>query len=88
MSNANSFVKALKEAGVFIENESRLIREMDSSDDQNAAFERACTKFSSGGTVKFIADPSIDSKPVSKAFSDHNLDGFSFRTFAENLKPA
>lgn len=87
MSNATSFVNALKEAGVAIENESALIRTMESYDDQNAAFEKACTKLSFGNIVKFTASESLNSKPVSKAFADHDLDGFSFRTFLMCLKP-
>jgi hypothetical protein len=86
MTNATSFANALKEAGVTISNEDALVAELEKAEDRNVIFEKICVQGRSVANVTFTASLNGDGKKLSKAFADFGFDGFTFRTFLNNLK--
>ena len=86
MTNATSFANALKEAGVTISNEEALVAELDKAKDQNLILEKICVQGRGIYNITFTASLDGDGKKLSKAFADHGFDGFTFRTFLNNLK--
>lgn len=86
MTNATSFATALKEAGVTISNEDALVAELEKAEDRNVIFEKICVQGRSVANITFTASLNGDGKKLSKAFADFGFDGFTFRTFLNNLK--
>jgi len=91
MSTANqiaSFVEALKNSGIEISDEARLIDRLNKAGSPEAVesvFNKVISNSKASG-VSFYGDATKSGKGITQAFKDINFDGFTWRSFVECLK--
>jgi hypothetical protein len=83
--NIESFVSALKESGVSINDEQALIKRLVASKDAEVELIKIASN-STASKITFTATPSTPADKVSKAFLNHGFDGFAFHQFIPCLK--
>jgi hypothetical protein len=83
--NIESFVAALKESGVSINDEETLIKRLVASKDAEIELIKIASN-STASKITFTATPNTPSSKVSKAFLNHGFDGFAFHQFIPCMK--
>lgn len=83
--NIESFVSALKESGVSINDEETLIKRLVASKDAEVELIKIASN-STASKITFTASQNTPSSKVSKAFLNHGFDGFAFHQFVPCLK--
>lgn len=83
--NIESFVAALRESGVSINDEALLIKRLKEAKDVEIELIKIASN-STASKITFTASLSTPADKVSKAFLNHGFDGFSFHQFLPCLK--
>jgi hypothetical protein len=83
--NIESFVAALKESGVSINDEETLIKRLVASKDAEIELIKIASN-STASKITFTANQNTVSGGISKAFLNHGFDGFAFHQFVPCLK--
>lgn len=83
--NIESFVVALKESGVSINDESLLIKRLKEAKDVEIELIKIASN-STASKVTFTASHSTPADKIAKAFLNHGFDGFAYHQFLPCLK--
>jgi UDP-glucose 6-dehydrogenase len=83
--NIESFVSALKESGVSINDEQSLIKRLVASKDAEVELIKIASN-STASKITFTATLNTPADKLSKAFLNHGFDGFAFHQFIPCLK--
>jgi hypothetical protein len=83
--NIESFVSALKESGVSINDEALLVKRLKDAKDVEVELIKIASN-STASKITFTANQNTPADKLSKAFLNHGFDGFSFHQFVPCLK--
>lgn len=83
--NIESFVVALKESGVAINDETLLIKRLKEAKDVEIELIKIASN-STASKITFTASASAPADKLAKAFLNHGFDGFAYHQFLPCLK--
>lgn len=83
--NIESFVVALKESGVSINDETSLIKRLKEAKDIEIELIKIASN-STASKITFTASASAPADKIAKAFLNHGFDGFAYHQFLPCLK--